>query len=361
MKDVKIMLGCMVTLTVIAVGVVLHAAQSVFLPLFIAWVLSYILAPGVRFMTSRLHVPVVLTTILLMAIMLYVVSQAGSFLSQMLIGSADRFVEYYQQFSAIWRQFSEKYNITATYLDGVNWAAMLRSYLISLSSSVITLISKSVMVIVFLMFILFGSPYVEYKMRRAFPRKNVQVMGILETISHQIGRFLTVMTLISAATGVLIWFGLSLIGVDFASTWGALAFCLNFIPTVGSIVASIPPILISIVQFYPQSVEATLGIAPQVIMTVVLILCVQLTIGNIITPKVMGDSMNLSPVVILTSLLMWSWLWGVAGALLSMPIAAIIKIVCDNVDQLNMVGVLMSSGQAIKKEITASEKAARCA
>ena len=92
------------------------------------------------------------------------------------------------------------------------------------------------------------------------------------------------------------------------------------------------------------------GIPPQVFMTIGVILAVQVTIGNIITPKVMGDSMNLSPVMILVSLLLWGWLWGVAGALLSMPIAGIIKIICDNVDQLKMVGVLMSSGQSFERE-----------
>ena len=132
----------------------------------------------------------------------------------------------------------------------------------------------------------------------------------------------------------------------FMSKCKVTAFFLNFIPTVGSIIASIPPILVAIVQFQPEASAAMLGIAPQVLWTIGWILAVQQTIGNVITPKVMGDSMNLSPVIILTSLLMWGWLWGVAGALLSMPIAGIMKIVCDNVEPLHMVGVLMGSGKA---------------
>ena len=349
LKDLKILTGCVAVLTVIAVGVVLQAAQNVFLPLVIAWIISYMMAPGVRFMT-RLKVPVEITTFLLLALLLYITSQAGSFLSQLFAGSADKFMNYYEQLVAIWNQFSAKYNITATYLRGVDWGGALRSYIIALSGSIVTILSKTVMVIVFLMFILFGSPYVEYKMRKAFPQKSAQVMNILDSISTQIGRFLSVMTLISGATGILIWLGLSRIGVDFAPTWGVLAFFLNFIPTVGSIVASVPPILISIVQFYPAAASAVFGIPPQVFMTIGVILAVQVTIGNIITPKVMGDSMNLSPVMILVSLLLWGWLWGVAGALLSMPIAGIIKIICDNVDQLKMVGVLMSSGQSFERE-----------
>ena len=352
MKDIKIVTGCVAVLTVIAVGFVLQATQGVFIPLFIAWILSYMMAPGVRFM-SRLKVPSMLTTFVLMALLLYAVGQGGRLVSQILVGQADKYVEYYEQLREIWNHLSAKYPVLSAGLDlnSVNWGGTLRSYIISYSGSVINILSKAVMVVVFLLFILLGSPYVEVKMRKAFPQKSAQVMTILDSISGQIARFITVMTLISGATGLLVWAGLEKIGVDFAPTWGVLAFFLNFIPTVGSIIASIPPILVAIVQFQPDASAAMLGVAPQVLWTVCWILAVQQTIGNIITPKVMGDSMNLSPVIILISLLMWGWLWGVAGALLSMPIAGILKIVCDNVEPLQMVGVLMGSGKSyVEKE-----------
>ena len=352
MKDIKIVTGCVAVLTVIAVGFVLQATQGVFIPLFIAWILSYMMAPGVRFM-SRLKVPSMLTTFVLMALLLYAVGQGGRLVSQILVGQADKYVEYYEQLREIWNHLSAKYPVLSAGLDlnSVNWGGTLRSYIISYSGSVINILSKAVMVVVFLLFILLGSPYVEVKMRKAFPQKSAQVMTILDSISGQIARFITVMTLISGATGLLVWAGLEKIGVDFAPTWGVLAFFLNFIPTVGSIIASIPPILVAIVQFQPDASAAMLGVAPQVLWTVGWILAVQQTIGNIITPKVMGDSMNLSPVIILISLLMWGWLWGVAGALLSMPIAGIMKIVCDNVEPLQMVGVLMGSGKSyVEKE-----------
>ncbi len=344
MKDIKILTGCVAVLTAIAVGFVLHAAQGVFLPLFIAWIISYMMAPGVRFMT-RLKVPVEITTFVLLALLLYGTGLAGSFLSQVVVGSADKYVEYYEQLRQIWEHVSARYHLTASFLDGVNWRVLIRSSVISFSGSIINILSKSVLVIVFLLFFLSGSPYIEAKIRRAFPQKSTQVLMILDSVSKQIGRFVSVMTLISGATGLCIWIGLKYIGVDLASTWGMLAFFLNFIPTVGSIIASIPPVLVAIVQFYPEASQAMLGVAPEVFMTVTLILAVQMTIGNIITPKVMGDSMDLSPVVILISLLLWGWLWGVAGALLSMPIAGIMKIVCDNVEPLNMVGALMGSGK----------------
>jgi predicted PurR-regulated permease PerM len=130
--------------------------------------------------------------------------------------------------------------------------------------------------------------------------------------------------------------------VDFPVTWGALAFFLNFIPTVGSIVASIPPILLALVQFYPS-------IWPGVV-TLIAVVTIQLGMGNALAPKIMGDQLNLSPVVVLLSLLFWGWLWGVVGALISIPIAAAIKIVCENIETLHPISVMMGSGKTYQRE-----------
>ena len=86
------------------------------------------------------------------------------------------------------------------------------------------------------------------------------------------------------------------------------------------------------------------------------LLTIQLTIGNGIAPKVLGDQLNLSPVVILISLLFFGWLWGVVGALISVPIAAAIKIVCENIEPLNPVSVMMGSGKTYRREFLKANK-----
>jgi predicted PurR-regulated permease PerM len=161
------------------------------------------------------------------------------------------------------------------------------------------------------------------------------------SISNQIGRYLAAQFLISLITGVLVWAALVLLKIDFPVTWGATAFLLNFIPTVGSIVASIPPILLALVQYYPHYWPAVL--------TTICLLTIQMVMGNVITPKVMGDRLNLSPVVILLSLLFWGWLWGVVGALLSIPITCAIKITCENIEPLRIISIFMGSGKTYKK------------
>ena len=155
-------------------------------------------------------------------------------------------------------------------------------------------------------------------------------------------RYLLLQFFISLATGLCVWLALWAIGVEFALTWGVLAFVLNFIPTIGSIIASIPPILIALVQYAPGSYWPA-------IVTACALLAIQLAIGNVISPRVMGDQLNLSPVAVLVFLLFWSWLRGPAGALLSVPVTAAIKIVCDNIAPLAPIGVLLGAGRAVRE------------
>jgi predicted PurR-regulated permease PerM len=220
----------------------------------------------------------------------------------------------------------------------------------SLSGSVFAFVSELVLVVVFLFFILLGKPFFKYKILKSFSQEKAnQLSEITFSITAQIRRYLSLQFLISFVTGVLVWLTLELVGVDFAITWGAVAFFLNFIPTVGSIVSSIPPILLALVQFYPSFWPG--------IITLIALLTIQLSIGNGIAPKVLGDQLNLSPVVILLSLLFWGWLWGGIGALLSVPVTAALKIVCENIESLHPISVMMGSGKIYRREFLKLEKA----
>jgi predicted PurR-regulated permease PerM len=140
-------------------------------------------------------------------------------------------------------------------------------------------------------------------------------------------------TLISSGTGVLTGVACAILGIKFAVLWGVLAFFLNYIPYIGSLVAVIMPIILSIFQF-PHSYIP--------ILAAVLLLTIQFFMGSYLDPEMMGNRFNLSPIMIIISLFFWSYVWGVIGAFLAVPILAVIKIVLQNIESFKFIAILMS-------------------
>jgi AI-2 transport protein TqsA len=329
-------------LVLIAVGVVLKYAQSVILPLIIAWLLSYLIGPAINFMTRR-KIPTTLAVVIILIFLLGLFYLAFTFLYARFSAFAAAYPKYHTRLTELVALITSKWNLEFDPLAGINWGQNIGRFLASLSRSIFVFVSQLVLVVIFLFFILLGKPYFRYKILKSFSAENAdQIARIAFSITGQIRHYLSLQFVISFITGFLVWLALEIIGVDFAVTWGALAFFLNFIPTVGSIVASIPPILLALVQFYPS-------IWPGVV-TLISVVTIQLGMGNALAPKVMGDQLNLSPVVVLLSLLFWGWLWGIVGALISIPIAAAIKIVCENIETLHPISVMMGSGKTYQRE-----------
>ena len=338
-KISQVFLGILV---LVAVGVVLKYAASVILPLIIAWLLSYLIGPVVNYMTQR-KVPTTLAVAIILILLLGVFYLSGTFLYARISAFATAYPRYYVRMNELIATVTTQLNLGFDPLAGINWGQSVGRFLMTLSGSVFAFASKLVLVVVFLFFILLGKPFFKYKILKSFDQERAnQLSDITFSITTQIRHYLSLQFLISSVTGVLVWLALELIGVDFAITWGALAFFLNFIPTVGSIAASIPPILLALVQFYPSIWPA--------VATLITLLTIQLSIGNGIAPKILGDQLNLSPVVILLSLLFWGWLWGIVGALLSVPVTAALKIVCENIDTLQPISVMMGSGKSYMRE-----------
>ncbi len=329
-------------LVLVAVGIVLKSAQSVILPLIIAWLLSYLIGPAINFMTAR-KIPTTLAVAIILVFLLGIFYLSFTFLYSRVLAFAAAYPKYHTRMEELVALVTSKWNLAFDPFGGVNWGQGIGRFLASLSRSLFAFVSQLVLVVIFLFFILLGKPYFRYKILKSFSAENAdQISRIAFSITTQIRRYLSLQFLISFTTGILVWLALQIIGVDFPATWGALAFFLNFIPTVGSIVASIPPILLALVQFYPS-------IWPGVV-TLLAVMTIQLGMGNALAPKIMGDQLNLSPVVVLLSLLFWGWLWGVVGALISIPIAAAIKIVCENIETLHPISVMMGSGKTYQRE-----------
>lgn len=339
-RIITLLLG---VLTVVVVGAVLKAAQSVVLPLIIAWLLSYMLGPVVRVLSAR-RIPAGVSVFMVLMLLLGIVYVAALFFYARVSAFASAYGLYAARFNEIFQDIVSRYDLNTEMLATVEWTGKVGKLVGSTAGSLVSFMSSLVLVIIFLIFLLLGKPFSRFKIYKAFSEKGHadKITTIMDSITNQIGSYLVVQFLISFLTGFLVWLALLLLGVDFPVTWGAMAFFLNFIPNIGSIIASVPPILLAFVQYYPSYWHA--------IVVLSVLLTIQLVIGSILSPKIMGDRLNLSPVVVLLSLVFWGWLWGLTGALLSTPIASAIKIVCENVEPLRPLAVMMSSGQRYKNE-----------
>ena len=144
-------------------------------------------------------------------------------------------------------------------------------------------------------------------------------LAFFNTIGKSIRHYLSIKTMTSLLTGVLIWISLAIIGVDYAIIWALIAFLLNYIPNIGSIIAAIPAILFSIAQ---------LGFSGAIWTTIVFV-TVNLVIGNVVEPKMMGKGMGLSTFVVFVSLIFWGFILGTTGMFLSVPLTMAIKVMLE--------------------------------
>ena len=125
---------------------------------------------------------------------------------------------------------------------------------------------------------------------------------------------------------------LSIFGVEFVLIWGLLTFLLNFIPNIGSIISTVLPVIIALVQFENPATALWIFL---------ILLGIQVIIGNILDPKFVGKSIHISPMTVLMSLLIWGWIWGVIGMFLSVPITVMLKIIFENITELKFLSTLM--------------------
>ena len=145
-------------------------------------------------------------------------------------------------------------------------------------------------------------------------------------------RYLLTKTLFNLTTGALVTALLAAFGVDFPLLWGLLTFLAHYIPSVGAVISVGLPTIFLFLQFSP-------GMA---LLIALLNAALQFLMGNAVEPRIMGSSLDLSPLLVLISLLFWGWLWGPWGMVLSVPITSTIKIICENVEPLRPIAVLMS-------------------
>jgi predicted PurR-regulated permease PerM len=322
----------------------LKAAQSLIIPFLLALFLAIICTPAVSWLSKR-RVPVGLAVILIVIVLLGLFSGFGAIVG----GSVNEFTAFAAQnqarFDGLVQSASawfEARDIDPASLDLLN---MLQpGKLINLLGGVLKnlagVLSNFFLILLTMIFMLFEVASIPTKVRAAIGPGRFDMENMRHAVI-QVQRYLGLKTLTSLATGLLVGLWTAILGLDFAVVWGLLAFLLNYIPNIGSIVAAVPAVLLALVQG---------GLAYAVLVAVGYVVA-NVGIGNFVEPWLMGRTLGLSTLVVFLSLVFWGWMWGGVGMLLSVPLTMIIKILFENTDDLQWIAVMLDNKRCAEKRL----------
>jgi len=330
-------------LLVVLLTLILKTLDFLFIPFSIALLIGYALGIPLDFL-QRFRLPAPLRTmgvVFLVIVCVYLLGRLVNvnikeFQAQLPVFE-DKFWIYTRSLldwlDISQEQAREMYNAFLTNFSQLDFKPV-GSLVQRLGGSFFSFLGNMLWVLLFLVFILAE--------RESFARRLVRGVGdegaadilqVMSRINKAVQSYLGLKTIISVLTGVLVAIVLSLFQIPFAVLWGVLAFLLNFIPNIGSLISVMPPVAITFFQY--GSLTRTLLVTGSLVI-------IHFFVGNVLEPKIMGRGLNLSPLVVLLSLVFWGWLWGIPGMLLSVPLTAAIRIACEQMEITRPLAIMIS-------------------
>jgi predicted PurR-regulated permease PerM len=341
MRDTKLTLILLGVLAFIALGFVLHQLQPILLPFVVAVFLAQIFAPLNAALRKR-RMPAVLSIL----IVLVVVTIALLIFSWVLYTSAQSFTEALPKYQArlqgmldeISAWLAASFPRLAAQVEQYHWeqaveVSSVTGFAAAMVGSFLVFFNDAFLILLFLVFLLSGSEAFPGKLRQALAMEHAERLGtVMRNVRAQVRKYLLTKTLVNLGIGALVALLFAAFGVDFSLFWGLVTFLAHYIPSIGAVISVALPTAFLFLQFSPGTA----------LLIALLNAALQFVIGNAIEPRIMGTSLNLSPLLVLLALIFWGWLWGPWGMVLAVPITSMIKILCENVPPLRPLAVLMS-------------------
>ncbi len=330
------MLQKLAALVIILAGI--HAAADILVPMLLALFFAIVLNPLVTWFLRRGFNRTTAITIVVLVMMVGLTLLFG-----VLAASLNEFIallpKYNKELTRKLLNLQEFFPFLNLHISPERMLKRMDSEkMVTFATALMTQLSGAMASIVLLVmtvvFMLFEVRHVPYKLRFALSNPQIHIAGLhraLKGVSH----YLALKTLISLWTGVIIWLGLELMGIQFALMWGVLGFLLNYIPNIGSVISAIPPMIQALLfnGFY------------EFMLVGALFLVVHMVLGNMVEPRMMGHRLGMSTLVVFLSLLFWGWLLGPVGMLLSVPLTSVCKIWMETTVGGSKVAVLLGPGR----------------
>jgi predicted PurR-regulated permease PerM len=331
----------LIILTLVLLG--LYIGQHLIVPFIISVVVWYLLnSLGDLFGKIKIKKkPMPRAVQLSLGFILFII--VSFFIIQLVMSNFETFaIEYpiyHENFILLTAELSETYDIDLMHTDYFE-SLDLPGLLTKVVDSSLGFLTTFFLVLLYVVFLLLEQQIFHTKLRLIFKERNeyVRFLGIVRKVDQSVHSFVSIKTSLCLLSGVASYLVLIIIGVDFAFLWAFLIFLFNFIPIIGAFIGVIFPSFIALVQF---------GTILEPILVISLLSGIQLVVGNILEPKVLGTKLNLSPLVVVLSLTFWGSLWGIAGMFLCVPITVIMMIVFDQFEGTKKIAILLSGGKVV--------------
>ena len=315
----------------------LKSATSIIVPILIAVFIAVISLPLQNWLIAH-KVPRSAAVLLTLVTLILIFVGFGFAIGGSVRGFADKADEYQKNLVALIKSLDQFMNPFGLQISSESVIEFLKKNVFDILKNALvqgaSFITNVMLVMLTILFVLYEAAGFFQKLERAIGHKR-EGKGRIHKIQRDIQQYLLVKTAVSLATGLLVGISLALIGLDFPVLWGLLAFLLNYVPTLGSILAAGPPILLAVIQ---------LGSGRTIAVAAVFI-AVNILVGNLVEPALMGRRLGLSALVVFLSLVFWGWVWGPFGMILSVPLTMIIKIMLENTEDLRWIAILLGSGK----------------
>lgn len=312
----------------------ISAAKIIVVPFLLSVFIAIIVAP-LMFWLQRIGLPALLA-VLTVILGLLLVTVLIAYLIGSSVQSFSENLPLYQdkldQQMVFVVNFLKKHGVDTrgASLDKILKPGVVMSFVAATLTGLKSMLTNGFLILMTIVFILLEAANFPAKIRAAFGQK-MPVKIVPNLFVQNIQRYIKIKTLTSLATGIIVATFLFLLKIDFPLLWGLIAFMLNYVPNIGSIIAAIPPVMLAIVQF---------GFAKAGIVAIGY-LCINILIGNFIEPRLMGRGLGLSTLVVFLSLIFWGWVLGPVGMLLSVPLTVTVKIALDSRPDTKWISILL--------------------
>jgi predicted PurR-regulated permease PerM len=335
----RLQLATYVIILLVLTIYLLDKFREILQPLFIALFLGFLMQPIQRWLVNR-GIPATIAYGLIVTIVALGVFAFGSMMYANITQVAEQRFSYETRLETRVRDLGARMPFAMPTMDG----HFLRGIFTpdQLAGAVSTALGRfgdfsswAALTFIYLLFLIAEKVSFPRRMVLAFGTQHGEhIMNVVESITEAIGEYIAVKTLASAIGGLLSYGVLALFDVEFAATWGILIFVLNYIPYLGSMVACSLPIILSFLQFDDPWKGIVITIA---------LIGIQQIIGNFVEPRIAGQRLDVSPLLILLSLAFWGSVWGIIGMILAVPLLVIVRIILDNIPETKPIATLISN------------------